>query len=324
MSAIRPPRKTTNLGLPVPGDLDYPTGADAITGYTDLAEAVDQLGTQGIPGPTGPAGPAGRGLWWAGTQAQYDQMAEHYPDRIYFIRPETLPSHYRDTVWADNPTCYFRLDEAGGDPFADEMGGPPARPQPTANLARNQPPLLPSGEGRSLGFTTGGVEIPAPTGIGNLNTVECWVREDASSADYRRTLLWAPPAGGVGFPWLFFCLETIAEVVNGPFDRYSASTAAQRRDADLPAAVPRGTPFHYAWTRPATNEQHLYINGVEVVHDTGAHFGTGLPGGDWTLGAGTAWPDNWGGQFRGRAQELAIYPYALSSTQVQDHWNAAQ
>ena len=55
-------------------------------GETGPAGATGATGATGPEGPQGPIGPQGEsGLWWSGTQAEYDAIPVKDPDTLYVI-----------------------------------------------------------------------------------------------------------------------------------------------------------------------------------------------------------------------------------------------
>ena len=109
-----PPGPSVNVVGTVPTSADLPTNAkvgdvyiaeDTLhgwlktqTGWLDVGPIQGPQGEQGpagntgAPGPTGPEGPQGiqgpqgeSGLWWSGTQAEYDAIPVKDPDTLYVI-----------------------------------------------------------------------------------------------------------------------------------------------------------------------------------------------------------------------------------------------
>jgi len=242
---------------------------------------------------------------------------------------------YRDTVLADGPVAMWAFDGAGvteADLVAGRVGtfssGGGVGATPWSN--RQQPSLLPSGEGLSTGWTNAAQSrfwVPTPPAVGAGNfTFESWI---------------FLPTGGVGTTNYggFICSTTAIGTAQGNQFTFQWGTAAANIQigvggAQFPGgggasgmeiamtggAFPTNTPIYFVWTVEGQTVR-FYRNGT--LTQTLAPFTTrgAANGANWIIGGIQ------GGAFRPldhRQQFTAIYNQAIDQATITRHWQAAQ
>jgi hypothetical protein len=215
-------------------------------------------------------------------------------------------SSYQQTVMADSPAGYWRLDETTGTTAANTVAGGSVGTYRGVTL--NQPGLLAAVADKSVLFnsTTSRVAIPSTTALSPTArvTLEAWIKPTA-----------IPAAGG--FASILTKAESYSLQFNGPRLEFTIIQGSTRRRAQAPAgAVAVGGVYHVVGTYDGTT-QRLYVNGTEVatVALTGAI----------NANATAVYIGSWDGTtelFKGTIDEAAVYNTALTAAQVTAHRNA--
>ncbi|MGH7977862.1 MAG: LamG-like jellyroll fold domain-containing protein, partial [Limisphaerales bacterium] len=131
--------------------------------------------------------------------------------------------------------------------------------------------------------------------------------------------------GGSGFGWDGFTLG----VYNNEFifDCYVTNGQSKANELDGPATLQVGQWVDVVCT-VSGNQEILYTNGVQAKVKTLTANAAGQtyvvdPTSPLIIGAGPGTPVSYGSGWSGGLAEVAVYPTALSSTQVANHWVAA-
>ncbi|HEX3627073.1 MAG TPA: DUF2341 domain-containing protein, partial [Verrucomicrobiae bacterium] len=131
--------------------------------------------------------------------------------------------------------------------------------------------------------------------------------------------------GGQGPAWAGFTLG----VYNNEFifDCYVTNGESKANELDGPTTLQIGQWVHVVCTY-AGNQEILYTNGVQAkIKNTSANAAGQTyvvdPTSPLIIGAGPGVPVSYGSGWYGGVAEVAVYPTALSGTQVQNHYTAA-
>ncbi len=220
---------------------------------------------------------------------------------------------YSSAVLADGPVGYWRLGETSGTSVADTTGSPPGSlvggvTEGVAGVA---------GDGNTaFGFngTNGYVTIGDRANLDFTSqgfAVEAWVKPNTISTVSGAVLQKGDASGYPG--WQYRLAMTSAGKWRGTV--FVGSTNITVTDSSTPSTT--------AWTHLAlvrnAGQITLYVNGAAVAATTfSGNVNTSV--GMLAIGRSGANSTNY---FNGAVDEVAIYPTALSSSQVLAHYNAA-
>jgi YVTN family beta-propeller protein len=211
---------------------------------------------------------------------------------------------YAQGVKGDNPSGYWRLDEASGLNAADSFGSNPGTYKNGVTLGR--PSLLVSDPDTAAGFsgTNQYVSIPstAPLSPATTLTAEAWIKPTSlPAAGAFRSVLTKPESYTLQF--------------NGPKLEFTIMQSGTRHRLQAPSnAIVAGSTYHVVGTFDGFT-QRLYVNGSQVAS-------VSLTGGI-TVNANALNIGSWNGSqefFNGTIDEAAVYPLALSASQVAVHY----
>jgi DNA-binding beta-propeller fold protein YncE len=209
---------------------------------------------------------------------------------------------YADAVMGDNPSGYWRLDETSGLNAADSFGSNPGTYKNGVTLGRTS--LLTSDPDKAAGFngTNQYVSIPSSGPLAPASTVteEAWIK---------------PTAIPSGFASVLTKPESYSLQFNAGRMEFTIMQGGTRRRLQAPAgAIVAGGTYHVVGTFDG-NTQRLYINGSQVAS---AVISPGI-----TVNTSALNIASWdGGQefFNGTIDEAAVYPVALTASQVAIHY----
>lgn len=233
---------------------------------------------------------------WQGIGSQYQ-----------LSRFNSTPNYgsYRSAVTLDGASHYYRLD--GATPV-DSIGA--ANGTITGGVTPGQSAIIADGSA-STAFdgSTGYITLPSsvdPSGWSAL-TVEVWFANPGATPVNGRIVSNAhTDQSNTGF-----------QLMLNPGTSSLASLATTGKTANLywNQALSPNTPYHYVLTYDSTHS-YAYLNGVQVgsTTQTGTIISSGLP---ITIGRGAYGNNYWSGQ----AGHVAIYPLALTATQVAAHYS---
>ena len=209
---------------------------------------------------------------------------------------QTAGSSYADVVVGDGPVSFWRVGEASGAVALDAVGA--NRGGYFGGFALGQPGAVAGDTAVSLNGTSGYVGVPDSASLhtGDNFSVELWVKPARLGVNQGLASKGAYLIGLDSGNYVIFRKPNVATIAR--------STA---RIADTSA-------FHHVVVTKAAAATHIYIDGVDrtgtvanrtITDSTSAlQFGTGM------------------GALGGTLDELALYPRALTATEVADHYNA--
>jgi len=225
-------------------------------------------------------------------------------------------STYASTVMADSPSAYWRMGETSGSVAVDATANA-NNGSYKGGFTLNQPGAIAGDPNGAIAFngSNGFAVIPASSSL-NLTgalTLEAWVKfastngiqaivnkgDGVSAAGSAYELAWIPGTG-LGFQTFI---------------------GGTRVDADQNITPATNQWYDLIGTRTSAGIVSFYVNGqlVATANDGGAALNNPAV----NLGLGAA--GNGSGQlpFNGSLDEVAVYPTALSASQVAAHWQAA-
>jgi peptidoglycan/xylan/chitin deacetylase (PgdA/CDA1 family) len=216
------------------------------------------------------------------------------------------PSGYAQTVVADTPVGYWRLDETAGTTAANSVATSGAGTYQGVTLGTAG--LLANAADKAVTFPGGSsrVQVASNTALSPTArvTVEAWIKASAL------------PASGA-FGSIVSKAESYSLQFNGPRLEFTIiQGGARRRLQAAPGAIVVGSVYHVVGTYDGTT-QRLYVNGVQVasVALTGAI----------TANTNSVYIGSWNGTsefFQGVVDEVAVYGTALTATQITNHRTA--
>ena len=222
---------------------------------------------------------------------------------------------YDQTVLANAPAAYWRLGETSGtaavDTSAKGNGGSYSGGVALASAGLiNDPNTAASFDGNDDRMYFNDSASLSPTAT---ISVEAWVRPTA-----------VPTAAGSGWHLVAKWNTTLLYIQGGAspkfvFALYNSAASSYSSYAVSTTTVAAGSTYHVVGTYDGANLR-IYVNGglqatvarSGTVYDSS--FGGVLAGGGWGTLPSPA--------FKGRLDEIAIYPSALSASTVQQHYTA--
>jgi hypothetical protein len=213
---------------------------------------------------------------------------------------------YDQVILADNPSNYWRLNEASGLTAVDSVGG--ANGTISGGVTLNQPGVLVDG-GKAMAFDgTGKIQTATPLTVPVTTTIEFWMKALGNSAAFTVTLDEIDQLGAIGI-------------------RQNDGNGILQISVDYKA----GSPF-FGGRFVFDNKWHhvvVTMNGVTVslyvdgVLDTSAAIANVAVTSKVTLGtSGRAQPVAY--WLNGLLDEVALYAVALTPAQVLAHYQAAR
>jgi RHS repeat-associated protein len=255
----------------------------------------------------------------------------------------STPASYSSTVLADSPVAYWHLDESSGSNMADARGVDSGTYQGGYTLA--QPALIQPAAGTSvtLNGSTGYGTAASLTALQGDNTrsIELWFQTSSATA---QSLFDAGAAIGNSNQMFSLIVTPQGWVGNNPPAGISTPglyLALWGQDIYFPGLYLEDGKRHHVVLELSGNNVWLYVDGTTP----GGYFtntgGADTFAGSWSnrylsqqpisltttpntasnpilIGNGRYGPPS----FNGKLDEVAVYATALSSTQVQNHWQA--
>jgi hypothetical protein len=223
-------------------------------------------------------------------------------------------SVYSDVILSDQPASYWKLDEAAGTTATDAMGV--SNGTHLNGVAVNQTSGV-----KNANKTVTYDGIDDRTTLGDIYSfsgmtsysAEFWVKPSAPDANYRRVLgkELASPGGG----WCFYLAPTSSGTPNGI--RFSRQDASGTVNIASGPALTAGTWYHIVGTWDGFTIR-LYVNAAAPLQAGSAISLPATTGRQLTLGADSGASN----RTAGSVDEVAIYTYVLSATQVTEHYDA--
>lgn len=247
---------------------------------------------------------------WADAQSNFAQLHASDAFRMFNLADITTGG-YAAQVVADGASTYYRLSDPGGaSSVADLAGG--HRAYVFGTVTFGQPGALNADAASSASFASGSTPTgflgppPSIATTGTAFTFEVWV--NAASWPFLNYLLaWY---NGPGFG--------VSVFIDSNQLNFTASDGTASLAANSTTTVPAGAWTHLVVTRSGGTVL-MYINGVSVGVNTSA---AGNPSAvtPTSVFVAAALP---AADFPGSMQEVAIYPTALTPTQVANHFQLA-
>jgi Concanavalin A-like lectin/glucanases superfamily/Fibronectin type III domain len=238
------------------------------------------------------------------------------------VTPTGSASTYTSTVLGDGPALYYRLGDPSGTISPDSSGRGNAGIY-NGGATQNQPGALSSDpDGATLlDGVTGNVRTPnsSALSINGAISLEAWVKWTATATGVQDIIHKGDAVTQAGSSYSLAYVPGCAGCGLGMYTYIGNSYACACQSTPLPA----GRWFHLVGTRSATGQLAFYVNGsrVATANDGGGALNSvpsGVGFGASGSGSGSAlYPVN------GTLDEAAIYPVALTTTQVSTHYQAS-
>ncbi len=244
-----------------------------------------------------------------------DDRDARYPLRIDpLIQSAPASDPYAQAVLADHPAMYLRLDEPGGAIASDSSGnGNDATYEPgmgfgvTGPLASVPSDAAVGWPDTGVGLTQSGATLPSGN---SARTVEFWWRTVNCQA--APLLQYGGPASGNQE------FQVVLDAGNCSASRLDLNTGGQGADWSLPAGWDDGAWHLFDVTYDGAIATG-YVDGQIVGSATIATpLATVTPGNGFSISDYSGHPDK-----PDDIAELAVYPRALTPTQIDAHWTAA-
>lgn len=222
------------------------------------------------------------------------QIAQHYAQGVGL-----LTNAYAQKVVADGASNYWRLNEASGTTALDAIGG--AHGTISGGVTLNQPGQVE--KAMLFGGVDGKIAIPAPFTVPLVCTVEAWINYGANPQGVKMFFLTRGLVGATG--------DTIAVGVSGATGTGPLGAFSGAGSAIGTIQVLAGKWTHCAYVFTGTTVS-LYVNGVfdrtQPLARTTPSTGPAQMGFDPGVYA-----------YLGTVDEVALYPLALTPTQIAAH-----
>lgn len=218
---------------------------------------------------------------------------------------------YRETVLADGPVAYWRLDEPEGTSTATDETGNGRDGTYSAGTDQGVSGLLTGDPDRAAEFSAGSVvpvTVPIDSTLKFLNasfTIEMWIQTTAGQGTNHRAIYWNNDAYSIN----------LISADGGNFCRFDAYRDGSARAAtDQLAEAAVGKTVYVVYTYDAdTDTCAIWVNGVQ--HATGSSATTLTDASsDLRIGAGSTNSPN------AIIDEVAIYDKVLTSSDINRHY----
>jgi hypothetical protein len=221
---------------------------------------------------------------------------------------------YYDVVMDDTPVAYWRLNELSGTSVSDSAGTHTGTLYQPVTLG--EPGPLMYDPDPAMDFGGGRVAVPYASDLdGTAFSIECWARADALGEDlYWRTPMmyrWVDPATSPAYKCYGYNLYADKDNDNWEFWIGRGPTTAGFAVLNGPV-VEIGKWTHMVGTYDGT-AMRFYVNG-DLMGSSVQPYGV-LPSGKATFNIGTG-----ASPWLGGLDEMAVYNYALSAEQVEQHY----
>jgi PKD repeat protein len=291
--AISPENQATDWSVEYGPSAEYGavTAAETLPGDSDLHQVSAEL-----PGLV-----AGR-LYHYRLVASNGSGSTSGEDRVLVAGGPPASDAYREMVLGDDPAAYWRLGELSGSTASDETGANPGAF--SGRHVLGQPGVLGPLGNTSAGFDGLHTEVTASApGLSGDATLEGWFRWEAGTTVLRDHTSGSPNGWMPAF-------------ANGT-GQLAYRLGGQNFNTGQPVGTVRDGEWHHLVATHSGTTGRLYLDG-ELLHS-----GTGS-GGDPSTGP---WHVMQNGQHEvyseGQADEIALYPRALSATEIGEHYGLA-
>jgi hypothetical protein len=223
-------------------------------------------------------------------------------DRVLVAGGPPASDAYREMVLGDDPAAYWRLGELSGSTASDETGANPGAF--SGRHVLGQPGVLGPLGNTSAGFDGLDTEVTASApGLSGDATLEGWFRWEAGTTVLRDHSSGSPNGWMLAF-------------ANGT-GQLAYRLGGQNFNTGQPVGTVRDGEWHHLVATHSGTTGRLYVDG-ELLHS-----GTGS-GGDPSTGPWHVMQNGEHGVYsEGQADEIALYPRALSATEIGEHYGQA-
>jgi hypothetical protein len=294
-----------------------PTACTALFPLSGLSSG--DTGDDGAPAKEGAAGeassggPAGDGPANEGADAAPlgDALAETHPESG---GGESGTVTYAQTVLADNPLAYWRLDEPAGSMMAQDSSGHGMTGTYMGTVTHAVPGAIANDPDTAAGFDGATAFVDVGAVFAFAGTVQCsleaWAQPVLNSS-YQNILSRNDSSNGPIAGYLLYVEPAPQSIFD--YERVQSSTGKVFAQSTAVAAT--GAWAHVVATFDGTT-MVLYVNGN--VEGTQANT-VSLPtaNSDFVLAAAHGGQDTW---WHGALDEVAVYDHALSTARVVEHY----
>ncbi len=248
--------------------------------------------------------PAGSGTVDITVTVSGQTSATSSADQFTYGAPAS--STYRTAILGDNPTGYWRLDEASGTVALDQKGTYPGAYENSPTLSQGGALSGDADKSTAFNGTSQDLAVPYAAALnGSSFSVETWIYPTGGAGTYRGVMASRTYPQG----WVLY--------LGGSNDVEIWVNSGSGMVSVAGGSAPLNTWTHIVATFNGTNIV-LFVNGVQVASGS-------ITAGSYTaqsshpLEIGQGEPGS-GLYFPGRVDETAVYGSALSATQVQTHY----
>jgi hypothetical protein len=238
----------------------------------------------------------------------------------YLEGTNPLPSTYRagNTILDDYPIAYWRLGEKSGRVATDLS--------PTGNTGTYQGTFTPNQAGAITGDSDTATLFDGSTGmISSTNTytnppatsIEAWIKTTTTSGGVIAELSMTQTGGSGGWDRILY-MEDSGKLIFGV-------NAGSAKQVSTSSAYNNGAWHHVVATHSRGYGNRLYVDGSLIGGNTASTNPDSYTG-YWRVGQGslgTYWTSSTSSTFfNGTIDEVAIYAYELSTSQITSHYNS--
>jgi RHS repeat-associated protein len=294
------------------------------TNLNGAATASASSQTKAITGnalPENTVKPAVTGDWTVGSSVTADSGTWNSPTSLSYAY-QWQRCTYGATVLGDHPAAYWPLDEIGGPTVSDLSGNNQTGTSSSVSFGLDGGLADTAESGARIGGVGSGISVgdSSTTDLGNTFTLEAWLR-DPNTGSTQVIFDKGRYTNSFSTTYYGYKLAIVAGKLQLSDDNGSViETATQSFPTD-------GAYHHLVATDDGAGHVKLYQDNVDV---SGTPTGTTVSDVTSALGIGmtsvmsAANVQTLTNGLTGDLDELAIYPSALSTSQVAAHWNASR
>jgi RHS repeat-associated protein len=245
------------------------------------------------------------------TEIDYEAPgAGHYLRRTAKRLPSAAPADpnaYRTSVLGDGPVGYWRLGEAAGTSTASDSSPSGITGTVVGGVTAGQPGTITGNTAMTFDGSTGAIDLGRDSRLQTTQfSVEGWFKSTSSATQ-------------VIYRWRYYGVDLHLE--NGHVKGFFFDSAATQYGATSPETFTDGS-WHHAVTTYDGAMLRVYVDGVEraSLATTATPYFVNDPAHGAAIGRdgnGTVF------YFNGSIDEVAVYPRALTASEVVDHYSAA-
>ncbi|WP_344018859.1 PKD domain-containing protein, partial [Microlunatus capsulatus] len=246
------------------------------------------------------------------TALSQTQIRDHYTKSGRTVDVPPAPTdRYGQQVYGDSPLFFWRLDETSGSTVADATEARTAG-NVAAGVTLGGPSPVTAGKAAAFDGSTGTIATARTFTNPTAYSEEVWFSTTTTNGG-KLMGFGDQQSGYSGNYDRHIYLENSGQLTFGVW-------TGQANTTTTPATYNDGRWHHMVATQDPTAGMRLYVDGV-LVGTNGQTSNQGYTG-YWRIGGDTSWGGN-SSFLAGSLDEAAVYPYALSATQVAAHYNAS-